>query len=75
MVRLSRTVVYHALGYPGWRLPGVVDWRWVLEMCVHVVRQRRYVGMRCVFRKLGVGVHVNVPVLQVVTVGFLFHQV
>ena len=70
LVRLSRTIVYHAIGYPGCRFPPVV-----LELCVHVVWQRGEVGILCVFCKLVVGMQINVPLAPAVTVGFLSDQV
>ena len=75
VVRLSRVVETPVVWYPGWWFPGVRDLRQVVEVCVHVVLQRRVFAFRHVFRKLVVGVFVYVSVAQAVPMGLLFDEV
>ena len=56
VVRLSRVVVDPVVGYSGCWFPRLRDRRQVLEVCVHVVLQRRVFAVRHMLCQLVLGV-------------------
>ena len=70
----SRVVIDAIIWHPVWWFPWVWDWQQVLEVCVHVVLQRRVLAVRHMLGKLVVGVQVYVSVAEAIMMRFFFDE-
>ena len=70
----SCVVMDAIIWHPVWWFPGAWDWRQVLEVCVHVVLQRRVLAVWHMLGKLVVGVQVYVSVAQAIPMRLLFDE-